>query len=67
MKAVDRGAGAGSGGRAADKFREPDPFSIEAASQTLSFYPAGADRREAMMALLCKARVSLKLAFYIFA
>ncbi|MBX9897067.1 MAG: cardiolipin synthase B [Qipengyuania sp.] len=67
MKAVDRGAGAGSGGRAADKFREPDPFSIEAAGQTLSFYPAGADRREAMMALLRKARVSLKLAFYIFA
>lgn len=48
-------------------FREPDPFVAEAAGQRLTFYPAGADRREAMIALLRSAKTSLKLAFYIFA
>lgn len=47
-------------------FRDPQPFTLTAAGQALSFYPAGADRREAMLALLAGARVSLKLAFYMF-
>ena len=48
-------------------FREPEPFALAAAGQQLCFYPAGADRRAAMMAMLRAARRSLKLAFYIFA
>jgi len=48
-------------------FREPEPFQARAAGQALTFYPAGADRRDAMMALLRPAKPSLKLAFYIFA
>ena len=48
-------------------FRDPDPFFFSAAGQALSFYPAGADRQEAMMEMLRGAKVSLKLAFYIFA
>ncbi|WP_375289883.1 phosphatidylserine/phosphatidylglycerophosphate/cardiolipin synthase family protein [Qipengyuania sp.] len=49
------------------EFRDPEPFEAEAAGQKLSFYPAGADRRAAMIALLRSATTSLKLAFYIFA
>ena len=48
-------------------FSDPDPFEFEAAGQKLSFYPAGADRREAMLEMLRSAKTSLKLAFYIFA
>lgn len=48
-------------------FREPAPFAISAAGQELCFYPAGEDRRAAMMELLRSARHSLKLSFYIFA
>lgn len=49
------------------EFREPEPFALAAAGQQLCFYPAGKDRREAMMAMLRGARRSLKLCFYIFA
>lgn len=49
------------------RFREPDPFALTAAGQRLAFYPAGADRRAAMMELLRSAKHSLKLCFYIFA
>lgn len=48
-------------------FKEPDPFELEAAGQTLTFYPAGADRRAALLEMLGSAKTSLKLAFYIFA
>ena len=48
-------------------FREPEPFALTAAGQRLCFYPAGQDRRGAMMAMLRGAKRSLKLAFYIFA
>lgn len=60
-------AAGASGECGPDDFRDPDPFSLEAAGQSLAFYPAGSDRREAMMAILHDATVSLKLAFYIFA
>lgn len=56
-----------SEGNAVAQFREPEPFHVTAAGQNLSFYPAGADRRDAMMAMLRDAKVSLKLVFYIFA
>lgn len=53
--------------RESGTFRDPASFQALAAGQRLTFYPGGADRREAMMALLRSARVSLKLSFYIFA
>lgn len=48
-------------------FRDPDPFTVETAGQRLQFYPAGADRRTGMLEMVRRARVSLKLVFYIFA
>ena len=48
-------------------FRDPEPFAAEAGGQRLTFYPSGADRRDAMMAMLRGAKTSLKLVFYIFA
>jgi cardiolipin synthase len=53
--------------RAPADFRDPDPFTVQAAGQTLSFYPAGADRHQAVLAMLREAKLSLKLVFYIFA
>ena len=50
-----------------DDFRDPEPFAAEAAGQTLVFYPAGADRREALFALVDEAQESLDICFYIFA
>ena len=48
-------------------FLDPEPFEAEAGGQKLTFYPAGADRRAAMLDMLRDAKTSLKLAFYIFA
>lgn len=48
-------------------YRDPPPFAIEAQGQHLTFYPAGADRLEALIALIGSARRSLSLCFYIFA
>lgn len=48
-------------------FRDPEPFAVAAGGQRLVFYPGGADRRAAVLALLESARTSLKLSFYIFA
>ena len=48
-------------------FRDPPPFSAAVGETRFDFYPAGADRREAVLAMIRGARVSLKLVFYIFA
>ncbi len=48
-------------------YRDPPPFTMEAQGQKLAFYPAGADRLEALLALIASAHVSLKVCFYIFA
>ncbi len=48
-------------------YRDPGPFSHRAIGHLLTFYPAGRDRRAALLSLIDEARVSLKLAFYIFA
>ena len=48
-------------------FRDPEPFEARAGEQKLTFYPAGADRRDALLEMLREAKTSLKLAFYIFA
>lgn len=46
---------------------DPPPFAVEAQGQALTFYPAGADRRETLLALAASARKSLDICFYIFA
>ena len=48
-------------------YREPEPFSVTAQGQELTFYPAGRDRFAALLRLIDEAERSLKLAFYIFA
>lgn len=48
-------------------YRDPGPFSHRTIGHLLTFYPAGLDRRAALLSLIDEARVSLKLAFYIFA
>ena len=48
-------------------YHDPAPFTVEAQGQTLTFYPDGRDRLEALIALIESARESLKLCFYIFA
>jgi cardiolipin synthase len=62
------GAG-GQGGEGADArgWSDPAPFRIEAQGHKLAFYPAGEDRREALLELIAGARHTLQLCFYIFA
>ncbi len=48
-------------------FHDPVPFSCTAQGQQLTFYPAGEDRRAALLALIAEARESVQMAFYIFA
>ena len=48
-------------------FREAAPFKIEAQGQSLVFYPAGHDRREALLDLVRSARETLDVCFYIYA
>ncbi|MEX0342326.1 MAG: phosphatidylserine/phosphatidylglycerophosphate/cardiolipin synthase family protein [Erythrobacter sp.] len=48
-------------------YSDPEPFSLDAQGQSLTFYPAGSDRREALMELVGSARERLDVCFYIFA
>ncbi|ANU06418.1 phospholipase D-like domain-containing protein [Paraurantiacibacter namhicola] len=48
-------------------YSDMDPFSAEAQGQSLTFYPAGKDRRAALLELVKSARTSLKVVFYIYA
>ena len=48
-------------------FRDPPPFTAQAQGQSLTFYPAGADRRQALLDLVGSARKRLDVCFYIFA
>ena len=47
-------------------YRDPEPFSIKARGQALTFYPAGADRREALLELVRSASETLDVCFYIY-
>ena len=51
----------------ATAYRDPPPFTAEAQGQSLTFYPAGKDRREALMELVRGAKETLDVCFYIFA
>ncbi|WP_338447199.1 phosphatidylserine/phosphatidylglycerophosphate/cardiolipin synthase family protein [Pelagerythrobacter marensis] len=48
-------------------FVAPEPFTVEACGQSLTFYPAGGARRDALFAMIDGAQASLKLCFYIYA
>jgi cardiolipin synthase len=52
---------------AAPAYRDPEPFSVTARGQDLTFYPAGKDRLARLVELIESAETSLRLAFYIFA
>ncbi len=49
------------------QFTDPPPFTVEAQGQKLTFYPAGADRRRALLDLVASAQKSIRMCFYIFA
>ena len=49
------------------EFTDHPPFAVEAAGQKLHFYPGGADRWEALLAMVADARETLDVCFYIFA
>ena len=49
------------------EFRDPPPFELEAAGQRMKLFPAGEDRRRALIELTDSAKDSLKVVFYIFA
>lgn len=51
---------------AASAYRDPDPFAVEAAGHSFTFYPHGADRLAALIDLIGAARVSLKVFYYLF-
>ena len=57
----------GNAGAATVPFRDPPPFTAEAGGQHFTFYPAGADRRRALMRLVAETRERLDVCFYIFA
>ncbi|WP_233548508.1 phospholipase D-like domain-containing protein [Aurantiacibacter zhengii] len=48
-------------------YTDPEPFSAQAQGLSLTFYPAGKDRRAALLDIVRGAKESLKVAFYIFA
>ena len=45
---------------------DPPPFSVEAHGHGLTFYPGGAERLDALLAMIGGAGTTLKLCFYIF-
>ena len=48
-------------------YSDPPPFHANAQGQSLTFYTAGKDRREALLELVRSAKKSLDVCFYIFA
>ena len=51
----------------ASGYRDPEPFRAEAQGLSFTFFPAGRDRRQALIDLIDGAEKTLKVAFYIFA
>lgn len=49
------------------EWNDPAPFTMHACGHDMTFYPAGEDRRRALLELIEGATDSLKVAFYIFA
>lgn len=56
-----------AGDRAGAKpYRDPDPFTLDAAGHRFTFYPGGQDRLRALIALIESAQTSLSVFYYIF-
>jgi cardiolipin synthase len=51
---------------AAPPYRDPDPFTVEAAGHSFTFYPHGEDRRAALIALIDAAQATLDVFYYLF-
>jgi cardiolipin synthase len=51
---------------AAPEYRDPDPFTVDAAGHSFTFYPHGADRLAALVALIDGAQHSLAVFYYLF-
>jgi cardiolipin synthase len=51
---------------AAPAYRDPDPFAVEAAGHSFTFYPHGEDRRAALIALIDAAQATLDVFYYLF-
>ena len=47
-------------------YRDPPPFSVEAAGHSFTFYPCGADRLSALIDLIDGARETLQVFYYLF-
>lgn len=47
-------------------YRDLDPFTVAAAGHSFTFYPRGADRLAALIALIGSAQTSLKMFYYLF-
>jgi cardiolipin synthase A/B len=50
----------------APEYRDPDPFSIDAAGHSFTFFPHGEDRLAALVDLIGGARATLKVFYYLF-
>jgi len=61
---ITRSAGAATNVSA---YHDSDPFTAKAHGLSFTFYPAGTDRRAALLEIIEGAQESLKIAFYIFA
>ena len=48
------------------EWRDPEPFSVEAQGQSLSFYPAGKDRLNALVELIDGAQTSFRAFYYMY-
>ena len=50
----------------AQDYRDPAPFHVEAQGQSLTFYPAGRDRLDALLEMIGNAQRTLDLCYYMF-
>jgi cardiolipin synthase len=50
----------------ATPYRDPDPFTVDAAGHSFTFYPHGADRLAALIDLIGAAQASLNVFYYLF-
>jgi cardiolipin synthase len=50
----------------APPYRDPDPFTVDAAGHSFTFYPHGADRLAALIDLIGAAQASLNVFYYLF-
>jgi cardiolipin synthase len=48
-------------------YRDPPPFAVATQGHSLVFFPAGSDRRAALLELVAEARERLDICYYIFA